>query len=70
MDAAFYDYVNKLKGTLPLPSECQGDLVIPYGVYGYDAELGCPMYGSITFTRDIHDGIVIGWKLKEPQPQQ
>jgi hypothetical protein len=61
----FYEYVNKMKGELPPPSEWPGDIVIPHGIYGYDHELAVPQYGKITFTKDIHDGIVIGWKLKE-----
>lgn len=68
MEKELEEYVNELKGKLPPPSEWNGDIVVPYGIYGYDYALGVPKFGSITFERDVHDGIVIGWKLKEVKP--
>jgi hypothetical protein len=64
-DKEFDDYIQTLKGKLPLPSDWKGDIVIPHGIYGYNEETGTPLFGSITFTKEVHDGIVIGWKLKE-----
>jgi hypothetical protein len=64
----FDDYIQDLKGKLPLPSERPGDIVIPHGIYGYDHDTGTPLFGAIVFTRDItEDGIVIGWKLRNKE---
>lgn len=54
--------INEIKSRLPLPSEVEAEyLCIPFGIYG-EIE-GIPQFGQLTFERDIHEGIVIGWKL-------
>lgn len=61
----FDSYIQEIKGRLPLPSEVRGDLIIPHGIYGYNGATGTPLYGQIVFTKEYHEGIAIGWKLKD-----
>jgi hypothetical protein len=56
---------DKYRSLLPLPSEViSDDLHFPF-YDGIDPETGRPWFGQITFTKEVHDGIVIGWNLKE-----
>jgi hypothetical protein len=50
--------IREVQAKLPIPSECPGDLNIP--MLDDDG-----MLRQVVFTKDIHDGIVIGWRLKE-----
>jgi hypothetical protein len=60
MQETFDETVQRLKGELPLPSECQSQFIeVPY----LDPkEAG---YGRITFEREYHEGICIGWTISQ-----
>ena len=66
MEKTFDETLQRLKGELPIPSDISTHLIrVPYRVYGFDFETGCPQYGSITFEKEYMDNICIGWKLHD-----
>ena len=63
MNEPIDDFVQRMKGTLQIPSDCPVDKIkVPYG-YGGSDEYGRPTFGAITFEKEYIGDLCIGWKL-------